>query len=200
MRVRIDHSRHAGVAAKIDDLRSRWNCPARGDTLNFVVLDDDDGIGDCAVSVPQLSNFTALVAAVALSTTASEKATTRMQKRSAGMHVQSRIDCPPVVLARLPQPPRSRKHVSVQEVRSIRGVTSGPPPISAIAASPRRVVLRCPVLIGATVRFTAVGAPSLRCDFAPRVDQTAPGRPNAKLCREHPTPVFEVWPVVGPCR
>src|SRR6516164_8867846 len=57
MRVRIDHSRHAGVAAQIDDLRSRWNCPVRVDTLNFVVLDDDDGIGDDAVSVPQLSEL-----------------------------------------------------------------------------------------------------------------------------------------------
>src|ERR1700687_5459241 len=69
-------------------------------------------------------NFTALVAAVALSATASEKARTRMQKRSAGMHVESRIDCPPVVLARLPQPPRSRKHVSAQKVKSMRSVLS----------------------------------------------------------------------------
>ena len=45
VRVRIDHSRHAGVAAQIDDLRSRWDCPVRVDTLNSVVLDDDDGIG-----------------------------------------------------------------------------------------------------------------------------------------------------------
>src|ERR1700693_816066 len=57
MRVRIDHSRHAGIETKIDDLRSRWNCPACGDALNFVVLYDDDGIGDCAVSVPQLSEL-----------------------------------------------------------------------------------------------------------------------------------------------
>ena len=52
--MRIDHSRHAGVAAQIDDLRSRWNCPVRVDTLDFVVLDDDDSIGDGTVSVPQL--------------------------------------------------------------------------------------------------------------------------------------------------
>jgi Acetamidase/Formamidase family len=35
----------------------------------------------------------------------------------------------------------------------------------------------CAVLIGATLRFTVVGAPSFRCDFAPRVDQTAQGVP-----------------------
>src|ERR1700757_2650297 len=62
-------------------------------------------------------NFTALIAAVASNGTASEKARTRTQKRSAGMHVESRIDCPPVVLARLPQGPRSRKRVNAQNVR-----------------------------------------------------------------------------------
>src|SRR5580704_15119783 len=41
-------------------------------------------------------NFTALVAAVALSEAASKKARTRMQKRSVGMYGESRIDVLPL--------------------------------------------------------------------------------------------------------
>ena len=56
----IDHAWHTGVAAKIDDFRSRRNGCVRGDTLNLVVFDDDDGVRDCAMSVPQLSKLDGL--------------------------------------------------------------------------------------------------------------------------------------------
>src|SRR5262245_4818025 len=45
-------------------------------------------------------NFTALIAAVASNVTANEKTRTRAQKRSAGAHVERRIDCPPVTFSR----------------------------------------------------------------------------------------------------
>src|ERR1700730_15747737 len=66
-------------------------------------------------------NFTALVAAVALSATASKKARTRMHKRSAEMLVESRIDCPPVAFSRHCHNFRVRESTSArQKVRSTR--------------------------------------------------------------------------------
>ncbi len=126
---------HMPVPAFGPYLRSRWNCPACGDALNFVVLDDDDGIGDCAVSVPQLSELHGFgrrrrVWRESEREGEDENAKTKRRNACGESHRLSSV-----VLARLPQPPRSRKHVSVQEVRSIGCVTSGPPPISAIAAS-----------------------------------------------------------------
>ena len=56
----IDHTWHTGVVAKIDDFRSRRNGYIRSDALNLVVFDDDDGVRDCAVSVPQLSKLDGL--------------------------------------------------------------------------------------------------------------------------------------------
>ena len=56
VRVEIDEAGDAGVAPKVDDLRARRHRGvAAADAGDAVVLDDDEGVGDDAGAVPEVS-------------------------------------------------------------------------------------------------------------------------------------------------
>jgi hypothetical protein len=63
--VRIDHAGNAGIAAEVDDFRSRRDFGVGGDGSNPVAFDDDDGVGDDAMAVPEFAEPDGLVAAAA---------------------------------------------------------------------------------------------------------------------------------------
>src|SRR5215471_4201447 len=57
VRVGIDQARNTGEAAEIDQLRSCRNLAICGDTSDLVAIDDDNGVFDSFVAIPELAEL-----------------------------------------------------------------------------------------------------------------------------------------------